>query len=89
MTETQTEESGEKALAVGVAFTSELAPGDVGRQRQIDLTADAVIRAMRAANIRSSSDVHFVQIKGPAFTLAEILADADAGGRPATTIRAS
>jgi cyanuric acid amidohydrolase len=84
VTETQTSESGEKALAIGVAFTPELAPGDVGRQRQIDLTADAVIRAMRSANIQSSSDVHFVQIKGPAFAMAEILADADAGGRPAS-----
>ena len=84
VTETHSAESGEKALAVGVAFTPELAPGDVGRQRQIDLTAEAVIRAMRSANIQSSSDVHFVQIKGPAFTLAEILADADAGGRPAS-----
>jgi len=80
VTETQAAESGEKALAVGVAFTPELAPGDVGRQRQIELTAEAVIRAMQSANIQSSSDVHFVQIKGPAFTLAEILAGADAGG---------
>lgn len=74
--------SDEKALAVGVAFTSELRPGDIGRQRQIDLTAEAVTGAMWSAKIQSSADVHFVQIKGPAFTLSEILADT--GGKPAT-----
>ena len=73
-------ENAEKALAVGVAFTPELAPGDIGRQRQIDLTAEAVTHAMQSANIQSSADVHFVQIKGPAFTVSDILADAD--GKP-------
>jgi cyanuric acid amidohydrolase len=73
---------GEKALAIGVAFTPELKPGDIGRQRQIDLTAEAVVKALRAARIEAPGDVHFVQVKGPAFTLADILADAD--GKPAS-----
>jgi cyanuric acid amidohydrolase len=84
VTPSQANASGEKALAIGTAFTPELKPEDVGRQRQIDLTADAVIQAMHAARIDSSSDVHFVQIKGPAFTLADIVADAMAGGKPAS-----
>ena len=62
-----------KGLAVGVAFTPELAPSDVGRQRQIDLTAEAVLRAMDDAGIARAEDVHFVQVKGPAFTQADIV----------------
>jgi cyanuric acid amidohydrolase len=66
------------ALAIGVAFTPLLLPEDVGRQRQIDLTAAAVTAAMSKAGITSPADVHFVQVKGPAFTLADIV---EAGGR--------
>lgn len=64
--------AGGSALAVGVAFTPDLSPQDVGGQRQIDLTADAVRRAMDAAMIDDVADVHFVQVKGPAFTAADI-----------------
>jgi cyanuric acid amidohydrolase len=76
--------SGEKALAVGVAFTPDFKPEDVGRQRQIDLTAEAVTSAMRAAGIESPADVHFVQVKGPAFTLTDIVASMNAGNKPAS-----
>jgi len=68
----------DQSLAVGVAFTPPLLPEDVGRQRQIDLTAAAVADAMSRARIASAADVHFVQVKGPAFTLADIV---EAGGR--------
>jgi cyanuric acid amidohydrolase len=84
VTESPATENGEKALAVGVAFTPELKPSDIGRQRHIDLTADAVIRAMSSAKIQSSADVHFVQVKGPAFALSDILADANAGEKLAS-----
>jgi cyanuric acid amidohydrolase len=67
------------ALAVGVAFTPRLLPEDVGRQRQIDLTAAAVTEAMAKAGIASPADVHFVQVKGPAFTLADIVAAGERG----------
>jgi cyanuric acid amidohydrolase len=63
-----------KALAVGVAFTPRFAPEDIGSQRQIDLTAAAVAEAMAAADIADAADVHFVQVKGPAFALARIAA---------------
>lgn len=66
--------SGGKALAIGVAFTPRLAPGDIGRQRQIDLTAEAVRLAMERAEIDDPADVHFVQIKGPAFSTDAIAA---------------
>jgi cyanuric acid amidohydrolase len=69
----------EKSLAVGVAFTPELLPSDIGRQRQIELTAEAVAKAMASARIESPDDVHFVQVKGPAFTSDDIVADHHAG----------
>jgi cyanuric acid amidohydrolase len=69
----------EKSLAVGVAFTPEFLPSDIGRQRQIDLTADAVKQAMADASIDSPGDVHFVQVKGPAFTLDDMVAAGNAG----------
>jgi cyanuric acid amidohydrolase len=69
----------EKSLAVGVAFTPELLPSDIGRQRQIDLTAEAVRQATESARIESPNDVHFVQVKGPAFTLDDLVATGDAG----------
>jgi len=69
----------EKALAVGVAFTPELSVRDVGRQRQIELTAEAVGQAMASAGIESPDDVHLVQVKGPAFTRGDIVAAANAG----------
>lgn len=64
------------SLAIGVAFTPRLQPQDVGRRRQIDLTTAAVEEAMAKAGIETCSDVHFVQVKGPAFTLADIVAAA-------------
>jgi cyanuric acid amidohydrolase len=66
------------SLAIGVASTPRLQPQDVGRRRQIDLAAAAVEEAMAKAGIETCSDVHYVQVKGPAFTLADIVAaDAD------------
>jgi cyanuric acid amidohydrolase len=74
----------EKSLAIGVAFTPELSPSDVGRQRQIDVTAQAVSQAIANASIETPEDVHFVQVKGPAFTLDDIVSAGNAGLRCAT-----
>jgi cyanuric acid amidohydrolase len=63
-----------KSLAVGVALTAELSPPDIGRERQIDATAEGVRQAMAKAGIENPDDVHFVQVKGPAFTLEDIVA---------------
>jgi cyanuric acid amidohydrolase len=73
-----------KTLAIGVAFTPDLAPEDIGRQRQIDATAAAVTQAMANARITDAADVHFVQVKGPAFTLADIVASQRAGAKVAS-----
>ncbi len=70
-----------KALAIGVAFTPPMRPSDIGRQAQIDGVASAVGTAAAKAEVE---DIHFVQVKGPAFTLADIVEDQRAGRRPAT-----
>jgi cyanuric acid amidohydrolase len=67
------------ALAIGVASTPALHPADIGRERQIALTAAAVREAMERAWITRQEDVHFVQIKGPAFTVADIVAASTSG----------
>jgi cyanuric acid amidohydrolase len=72
---------GGRALAIGVAFTAPMRPSDIGRQAQIDAIAAAVDDAVTKAQIE---EVHFVQVKGPAFSLADILAD-QAAGRPSVT----
>lgn len=71
----------EPALAVGVAFTVPMRPSDIGRQAQIDAIALSVKEAIETVNLE---EVHFVQVKGPAFTLADILKDHRAG-RPCAT----
>jgi cyanuric acid amidohydrolase len=71
------------ALAIGVAFTKPMRPSDVGRQVQIDSVADAVTEARQQAGI-AVDDVHFVQVKGPAFALDDIVADRRRGGASAT-----
>ena len=70
---------GRPSLAVGVAFTPDFKPADIGRQRQIDWTAEAVRQAMQSAGIERVEDVHFVQVKGPAFTLSDIKEGQDTG----------
>lgn len=65
--------SGAPALAIGVAFTPDYDPSEIGRQHQIDSTALAVRQAMASAGIASPEDVHFVQVKGPAFGTEDIL----------------
>ena len=75
------DESAGEALAVGVAFTPPMRPSDVGRQRQIDAVAEAARRACAQADI-APGDVHFVQVKGPAFNLADIRADPAVSDNP-------
>jgi cyanuric acid amidohydrolase len=79
----RTETCPDKALAVGVAFTPAMRPADIGRQAQIDAVAEAVSRAVAEADV-VIGDVHFVQVKGPAFTLADIVSDRQAGHASAT-----
>lgn len=72
-----------KRLAIGIAFTREFAPEEIGRHAQIVETASAVRRAMADAGIERASDLHFVQIKCPLLSAARVQ---EATGRGSTTI---
>ena len=63
---------GGAALAISVGVTAPMRPAEIGRQAQIDAVAHAVSEARRTAGIE---EVHFVQVKGPAFSAAEIRAE--------------
>lgn len=75
---------GEKRLAVGVAFTRELLPEEVGTLSQVQLVAEAVKRALENGGIASREDVKYVQIKCPLLT-SERINDARARGRMVKT----
>jgi len=57
-----------KRLSIGVAFTRDFRPEELGRQPQIEETAAAVRNAMTDAGITDTADVHFVQVKCPLLT---------------------
>lgn len=59
---------GEKRLVIGTAATRDFLPEELGRQDQIDATAQAVQAAMVQAGISDVADVHFVQVKCPLIT---------------------
>jgi len=65
------------ALALGRHLTAPLDVADIGRLAQVDAAAEAVRLAMADAEIATTDDVHFVQIKCPLLT-AERLARARA-----------
>jgi len=71
-------------LAVGIGLTRAFKPEEIGRQAQIDETADAVAAAMKDADIASAADVHFVQIKCPLLTKERIEEAARRGAKTAT-----
>jgi cyanuric acid amidohydrolase len=55
----------EKRLTIGVAFTRDFLPEEIGRLPMVEATALATQAAMRQAGIANPSDVHFVQVKCP------------------------
>jgi cyanuric acid amidohydrolase len=73
-----------KRLAVGVAFTREFLPEELGRTTMVSETAAAVRQAMEQAGIDDPADVHFVQIKTPLLT-AERVEDAHRRGKTVAT----
>jgi cyanuric acid amidohydrolase len=76
--------SAEKRLAVGVAFTRDFLPEELGGMAQVNATATAVMQAMADAGIDGPSDVHFVQIKCPLLTTLKIDDALKRGARPVT-----
>lgn len=67
-----TDSSASPGLAIATAFTPALAPDAIGRNGQALATAEAVRNAMTAAGIDDPADVHFVQVKGPCLTAAQM-----------------
>jgi cyanuric acid amidohydrolase len=58
----------DKRLAIGIAFTRDFLPEEIGRMPQVRETAAAVKAAMADGGIAAAHDVHFVQIKCPLLT---------------------
>lgn len=73
-----------KRLTIGIAFTRDFLPEEIGRRAQIVETAAAVRRAMEDGAIDSVDDLHFVQIKCPLLTPAKITAARGRGAEPVT-----
>jgi len=78
------EEHPDKRLVVGVAFSRELLPEEIGRMGQIEEVAKAVQEATKNAGITDPADIHFVQVKNPLLTKPRI-ADARARGQTVVT----
>jgi cyanuric acid amidohydrolase len=74
-----------KRLTLGIAFTRDFLPEEIGRRAQIEATTLAVRAAMADGGIEASEDVHFVQVKCPLLTSGKISA---ARARDAQTITA-
>ena len=74
------EPADEKRLAVGFAVSEPILPEEIGRLEMVDKVAAGVRKAMEAAGISDSADVHFVQTKTPLLT-AERIADAHSRGQ--------
>lgn len=76
--------AGSKRLTLGIAFTRDFLPEEIGRRAQIEETAAAVRQAMSDAGIASTDDLHFVQVKCPLLTPAKIAAARARGCEPVT-----
>lgn len=79
-TVTAAEHDGDPRLAVGIAFTREFLPEELGTTVQAHETERAVKHAMAVAGITGTTDVHFVQVKCPLLTSTK-MADALARGK--------
>ncbi len=72
------------ALAIGTAFSAQVAAEDVGRRAHVESVASAVRQAIANAGIERLEDVHFVQVKCPCVTVARAAAANAAGKTPLT-----
>jgi cyanuric acid amidohydrolase len=73
-----------KRLSIGMAYTRDFLPEELGRGAQIEETAKAVVTAMADAAIVDPQDVHFVQIKCPLLTSDRIEAASVRGNKTVT-----
>ncbi len=63
----------EKRLALGIGFTREFKPEEIGRMPQVEETARVIKEIVDQLQIDSPKDVHLIQMKGaiPSFTYEE------------------
>ena len=66
--ESDADASDEPSLSVGIAMSDVLLPEDIGRPAMVEKVAEGVRRAMDAAGISDTSEVHYVQTKTPLLT---------------------
>jgi len=75
--------NGEPRLTLGISFTCDLLPEELGTVVQVELVSEAVRAALADAEIASVDDVHYVQVKCPLLTSDRI---AQAHARKARTV---
>jgi cyanuric acid amidohydrolase len=75
---------GGQRLTLGIAFTRDFLPEEIGRRAQIEETATAVHRAMADGGIACAADLHFVQVKCPLLTPAKIASARERSAAPVT-----
>ena len=75
--------NGEPRLTLGIGFTRDLLPEEVGTVAQVELVSEAVRSALTDAEISSIDDVRYVQVKCPLLTSERI---AQARSRQAQTV---
>jgi cyanuric acid amidohydrolase len=82
--ETSSSGSYEKRLAFAMANTRNLLPEELGTITQVELVADAVKAAWKSAEIESTDDIHYVQVKCPLLTTERISAAKKRGRKTVT-----
>lgn len=75
---------GRKRFSVAMASTRDLLPEELGTAAQVRLVAKAVRKAMAAAEIATTQDVHYVQLKCPLLTTERINAAKARGAKVVT-----
>jgi len=76
---------GEKRLAIGLGFTRDLLPEELGTMTHIDLVAEAAETALKEAGVESLDDVGYVQVKCPLLTSDRINDAASRGKKVVST----
>ncbi len=66
--EVEAEEQTEKSLAIGVGFTRDFLPEEMGTMVMVEEVKRVVLALIESAGIEDKKDVHFVQIKCPLLT---------------------
>lgn len=66
-------ETDEKSLTIGVGFTRDFLPEEIGTMVMVKEVKETVLRLIKTSKIHSNEDVHFVQVKCPLLTSNKII----------------